>query len=341
MARRQFALPAALIIALTAGYAQVPTTQVPLAQVSATSTIETFHSATFTDIRQLLAGESPKDAVEVRANLRFPDERKDRYPAVVIVHTIAGYLEANEGRAAAALRKSGFATLTYDSFASRGMTGLASRSGRGTLPSGTADAYAALALLTGHPRIDASRIAIAGFSFGGEVARLTALEPLRAALRQEQRRFAAHVAFYPAGVFGAVAMPGAYTGAPILMLLGERDDNLPVGKIADYLAYARAEGASPPIEVVTYTGAYHAWTVPGVMPLRFYPEYTSTKRCPLILLAPNRLQFLVNRQAAPFEPNEMGACIREAPGYSMLFDEAIDRQSMVDAVTFLTKILKP
>jgi hypothetical protein len=34
--------------------------------------------------------------------------------------TLAGYRDANEGHAAAELRKAGFATLTYDSFAARG-----------------------------------------------------------------------------------------------------------------------------------------------------------------------------------------------------------------------------
>jgi len=72
------------------------------------------------------------------------------------------------------LRKSGFATLTYDSFAARGMTALASRSGRGVIPSALADAYAALRLLASQPKIDANRIAIVGFSLGGEVAHLTA-----------------------------------------------------------------------------------------------------------------------------------------------------------------------
>src|SRR5258708_33802414 len=142
----------------------------------------TFQSSTYSDFRQLLAREAAPATVTVHANLGFPEEAKDRYPAVIIVHTIGGYLEANEGQAAAELRKSGFATLTYDSFVARGMTGLASRSGPGVIPSTVADAYAALQLLADQPKIDANRIAIVGFSLGGEVAHLTAFERLRSAL---------------------------------------------------------------------------------------------------------------------------------------------------------------
>jgi hypothetical protein len=102
----------------------------------------TVQSFTYSDFRQLFAREAA--TVTVRANLGFPEEAKDRYPAVVVVDTIGGYREASEGYAAAELRKSGFAALTYDSFAARETTGSAmSRSETGT-GSAVADAYAAL-----------------------------------------------------------------------------------------------------------------------------------------------------------------------------------------------------
>jgi len=329
---RPLVLVAAIALATAVGNCQAPepgTTEV------------TFQSSTYGDFRQLLAREAANATVTVRANLGFPEAARDRYPAVVVVHTIGGYLTANEGYAAAELRKSGFATLTYDSFAARGMTGLAPRSSPGVWPSAVADAYAALRLLASEPRIDGNRIAIMGFSFGGEVAHLAAFERLRSALNPGPGRFAAHVAFYPAGVFGAIAESGAYTGSPVLMLLGEKDDNLPVAKVENYLAYARTAGHPTPIEAVTYPGAYHAWTVPGLTTLRFYPEYASTKKCPLILLGPDRPVFLIDGQAKLFDPGSVGACIGEAPGYSMAYDAAVRAQSIADAVKFLQRNLQP
>ena len=301
----------------------------------------TFQSSTYSNFPPPVARGAATGTVTVRANLGFPEEAKDRYPAVVVVHTIGGYREANEGYPAAELRKSGFATLTYDSFAARGMTGSASRSGLGSWPSAVADAYAALRLLASEPRIDADRIAIVGFSFGGEVAHLAAFEPLRSALNPGQGRFAAHVAFYPAGNFGVIAERGAYTGSPVLMLLGEKDDNLPVAKVESYLAYARAAGNPAPIETVKYPGAYHAWTVPDLTTLRFYPELVSTKKCPVILLGPDGPTFLIDGQAKPFEPGFIGTCMREAPGYSMGFDAAVRTQSIADTVQFLQRNLRP
>jgi dienelactone hydrolase len=301
----------------------------------------TFQSSTYSDFRQLLAQEAATATVTVRASLRFPEEARDRYPAVIVVHAMRGYSETNEGYVANELRKSGFVTLTYDSFAARGTTGSATQGSPGYLLPGVADAYAALRKLSSEPRIDADRIAILGFSYGGEVAHLTAFEALRLALKPGQGRFAAHVAFYPGGNFGVIAARGAYTGSPVLMLLGEKDENLPVAKIEGYLAYARAAGAPAPIETVIYPGAYHAWTVPEVATARFYPEFVSTKKCPLILFGPNGPAFLIDGQATPFDASSFAACLREAPGYSMGYDTMVRAQSITETVRFLQRNLRP
>jgi dienelactone hydrolase len=309
-------------------------------QAPQAGTTITFQSSTYSGFRQLLAREAATGTVTIEANLRFPEQKKDRYPAVIVGHALDGYRDANEGYVAAELRKAGFATLTYDSFAARGTTGAAMSATPGYLPAGVADAYAALRWLSSEPRIDADRIAIIGFSFGAEVAHLTAIEQLRSALDPGPARFAAHVAFYPALNFGVVADRGAYTGSPVLMLLAGKDENLPAAKVESYLAYARAAGNPAPIETVTYPGAYHAWTVPGVVPARFYPELVSAKKCPLILLGPNRLMFLIDAQVRPFDPDFFGACMKEAPGYSVGFDAAVRAQSIADAVRFLQRYLQ-
>lgn len=307
----------------------------------ARTTTITFQSSTYSDFGQLLRRQAPAGTVTIRATLAFPQAAQERYPAVVVVHTLAGYRDANEGYAAADLRKSGFATLTYDSFAARGTTGAALSGSPGYLPVGVADAYAALQRLASEPGIDADRIAVLGFSFGGEVAHLTAFEPLRSALSPGQGRFAAHVAFYPSGGFGVFAERGAYTGSPVLMLLGGKDDNLPVAKIESYLAYARAAGYPAPIETVIYPGAYHAWTVPDAGTARFNPDFVSTKKCPFILLGPHPLALLIDGQAKPLDPSAFGGCVREAPGYSVGFDAAVRAQSLADAIGFLRRNLQP
>ena len=229
--------------------------------------------------------------------------------------------------------------MTYDSFAARGTTGVALSGSAGYLPIGVADAYAALRLLSGVPLIDADRIAINGFSYGGEVAHLAAFETLRSALNPGPVRFAAHVAFCPGGNFGAIAEPGAYTGAPVLVLLAAKDDNLPVTKMR-VIWPTRAAGAPAPIETVIYPDAYHAWTISDLGSARFYPDYVSTKKYPLILLGAKRPAVLIDGEVKPFDPATFGKCVAAAPGYSMGFDAAVRAQSINDAVRFLQRTLR-
>lgn len=331
MCRMLRVLTAAIACGTAAAHAQAPP--------AGTATV-TFQSSTYSDFRQILARETPAKSVTVKASLAFPEQVRDRYPAIVVVHPVSGYRDTHEGAIAAELRKAGFATLTYDSFAARGATGAALSATPGYLPIGVADAYAAMRLLAKDARIDGDHIGIIGFSYGGDIAHLTTLETLRAALNPGPGRFAAHVAFYPAASFAAIAEPGAFTGAPELMLLGGKDDNLPVAKIESYLAYARAAGAPAPIEMVVYPGAYHAWTVADVPP-RFYPDFVSTKKCPLILLGPKRVALLIDGEAKPFDPTAINACLAAAPGYWMGSDAGVRAQSISDAKQFLRRNLQP
>jgi len=134
------------------GYGAAGQCQAPQAGTTAV----TFQSSTYSDFRQLLAREAATATVTIRGKLDFPQQAMDRYPAVIVVHTLGGYRDANEGYVAAELRKAGFATLTYDGFAARGTTGEALSASPGYLPAGVADAYAALRQLASEPRIDAN-----------------------------------------------------------------------------------------------------------------------------------------------------------------------------------------
>jgi dienelactone hydrolase len=277
----------------------------------------TFQSGTYANFRQVLTRAAPTARVEIRATLELPAGAHGRLPAVVVVHSLAGYRDENEGWQASTLRHAGFATLTYDSFAARGIGNLVSAAmpGPPPYPSAIADAFAALSALAHDPRIDPRRIAILGFSFGGEVAHDTAFERFRAALGDGNLRFAAHVAYYPAAVYGVVADRNGYTGAPVLLMLGDHD-TLPVQKAQDYLAYAKAAGHAAPIELVVYRGANHGWTDPGLGAAREYPYLASTASCPFVLVTPDRgLALLVDGQERPFDDSLFKSCVVNSLGY--------------------------
>ena len=154
-------------------------------------------------------------------------------------------------------------------------------------------------------------------------------------------RFAAHVATYPGGSYGARAEAGAYTGAPILMLLGEKDDNLPVAKVEGYLAYATGAGHPAPITTVVYPGAFHAWTVPILGAPRFYPQFVSTRKCPFILFGRGAPAVLADGRAQPLDPDAIAACVAAGAGYTMAFGETTRSTSTADTLAFLRRHLDP
>jgi acetyl esterase/lipase len=94
---------------------------------------------------------------------------------------------------------------------------------------------------------------VIGFSTGGQVALYTALEPFRRGVRDDDRRFAAHVALYPYCSDWYTA--ARVTGAPLLLLLGGRDDYTPAEACRGYAEWFKGAGAET--TVVTYPNAYH------------------------------------------------------------------------------------
>jgi dienelactone hydrolase len=299
----------------------------------------TLHSATYANFGALLR-DRPTRPVAVPANLQFPARTAHRYPAVVVAHTIGGYDPRNEGWFAAKLRAAGYATLTYDSFAARGLGRVVKGGNPSLSPSALADAYAGLIFLAAQPKVDPARIAVIGFSLGGDTAHLAALTAVRNALAPHNK-FAAHVGFYPAWVAGTVASPGAYTGAPVLLLFGSKDQVNPQPKVRAYLAYLARMHTSAPIETKVYAGAHHAWTNPRHPRPRFYAHLGSARKCPMILIRAGWPRQLIDGKARKFNRVLWHKCLRQSRGYTMGYSKAVRAQSLADTVAFLHKHIGP
>jgi uncharacterized protein len=197
----------------------------------------------------------------VGGRLQYPLEHAAPMPAVLILHGSAG-LDSRGEVHARALNALGFATLELDLWAARGW--VAARSGRPEgVPETLPDAFAALDYLAAMPEVDASRIGVAGFSWGGVMAVLAAAEANANRYSTSEQRFAAHAAFYPVcWVYDRV--PGyeldSLTQAPLLILTGARDDYDAPASCPDLAA--RYDGRN--IHVVVYPDAYHGFNAVGL-----------------------------------------------------------------------------
>ena len=183
-------------------------------------------------------------------------------PAVVLLHGARGVSQAREltyGRQFAAM---GLAALVIDVFASRRelASSFTERLIEITEAMVLADAFAAIAALGARPEIDGDRIALIGFSYGG-MASLYAAHSQVAQLYAERfalgkaRPFKAHVAFY-APCIARFEDPSA-TGAPVLMLWGDRDALIDAERCAEVADDLRSGGAEVATRV--FEGGYHQW----------------------------------------------------------------------------------
>lgn len=196
---------------------------------------------------------------QVSAQYRLPKvSTSTPLPAVVILHSSAG-VDSTGSFYAKALNRVGIATLELDLWGARNLQGGSANrpsSPQETLP----DVFAALAYLSQNPNIDASKIGVIGFSWGGVLSLLTSTEQYMS-MTGTPYRFAGHVANYPVcWLFNNV--PGFelanLTGAPVMIQIGDRDDyDLP--ETCPSLVDNLAEQDKQFVEVNVYRRAYHAW----------------------------------------------------------------------------------
>ena len=185
--------------------------------------------------------------------LRLP-EGTGRVPAVVVTHGCSGITGA-ETYWAGSLPQLGIATFVVNSFAGRGFSRVCSGPHTISTASILTDVYRARDLLAAHPRIDLTRIALMGFSFGGRAA-LWASHP-----RFQQRygpgpsRFAAHLVFYPTTCHIRLADEDRVGDAPIRIFHGAADDATSIGPCKEYVA--RLRNAGKDVALFEYAGAKH------------------------------------------------------------------------------------
>lgn len=215
-------------------------------------------------------GNNRDDHVErLNAQLFMPDIRRasdtqSRTPAVVIVPSSAGIRDEREVHYARELAAAGIAALVIDSYGSRGMrNSIRDQSKLGSWEMGN-DAIAGLRWLIADGRFDAGKIAVMGVSKGGTAAMHAAIEVRRRWTRSRDVAFAAHVAISPACTW--IHRSHQTTGAPVLFLLAERDDQTPAKPCVDYAARLKAAGNTR-ISVKVYKDAHHAWDRIGEAPL--------------------------------------------------------------------------
>jgi dienelactone hydrolase len=168
------------------------------------------------------------------------------FPAVALIPSCLG-LPDNRVAFAATLANWGYVALYVDEFAPRGLHETCSVD----FPVGPADAAAALAYLARQPFVDAKRLAIVGFSQGGDVALAVAASPPRG------RRLRAAASYYPP----CANRQGETLAVPALILVGAADSVTPAADCRAFVAAQPPGGAVA--RLVVLPGAGHLFDDPA------------------------------------------------------------------------------
>lgn len=181
------------------------------------------------------------------------------FPAVVLAHGCGGVRNAERGWVEP-LNRAGHATFLLDSFTSRGISEVCTQPRRIVPVQRIPDASGALRILAMHPRIDAGRVALMGFSHGGSLTLNAATRWARQTYAPEGApAFRAFVAFYPGC---ASRHPELLSlSAPVRIHGGAVDDWTPAAACRELVAEERAAGQDA--EIIVYPDAHHSFDSVG------------------------------------------------------------------------------
>jgi dienelactone hydrolase len=132
-------------------------------------------------------------------------------------------------------------------------------------------------VLANHPSVDPARIALMGFSRGGQATLYASLKRFHLLWNKSGVEFAAYVPFYPDCMTTFLSETDV-VGRPIRIFGGTQDDYNPIAACKAYVERLRGAGAD--VEVSEYPNASHAFDNPlGAQPALMRPEFQSVRNC--------------------------------------------------------------
>ena len=289
-----------------------------------------FQTMTLTD-QQFLSGDKSGKPVTLSGELSIA-QGTGKLPVVILMHGSGG-VGGNIGYWKRHINAMGISTLVIDGMTGRGLTGVGSNQAVLGRLNFTLDMYKALEILAKHPRVDADRIALMGFSRGGQGVLYASLERFHKMWNASGAQIAAYVSFYPdcATTYREDSAVGA---RPIRIFHGTPDDYNPVATCKAYVG--RLKEAKADVALTEYPNAAHGFDNPlGFVPARPAANDQTVRDC-TIREADNGL--LINAGTnAPFAYTD--ACVKRGPHVG---HDAEATRAVTEAVSgFLRAVLKP
>jgi dienelactone hydrolase len=172
----------------------------------------------------------------------------------------------------------GISTFVMDSFAGRGIVStVVDQSQLGRLNM-ILDLYRSLAVLAAHPRVDPDRIAVMGFSRGGQATLYAALKRFHKMWNPGGVDPAAYIALYPPCITTYIGDTDV-SDHPIRMFHGISDDYVEIGPCRGY--FARLKATAKDVQMTEYADTWHAYDSPTMPPVPRVAQNAQTTHCVL------------------------------------------------------------
>lgn len=244
--------------------------------VPARTELHSFQSVWISD-QQFLTGDDKGKVVTLAGGLRIPPV-PGKLPVVVLVHGSGG-ISGNIPMWEQDLGALGIATFTIDSMTGRGLQGVGTNQimlGRANM---ILDIYRGLEVLAKNARIDPQRVAIMGFSRGGQATLYSSLTRFQKMWNKSGITPAAYIPLYPdcsTTYQGDTEM----TNAPIRIFHGAPDSYNPIASCKGYMERLKAAGCD--IDISEFPNAPHGYDNPlGAVPAVVAKDNQSVRNCKL------------------------------------------------------------
>jgi len=232
-------------------------------------------STTLTD-QQFLMGEKHGNPVTISGELRYPRKKMKKYPVIILVHGsggVSGYIDDW----AQVINKLGVAVFILDSFTGRGLYKVnndQSQLGRLAM---IVDSYRALDLLANHKRIDPKKIALMGFSRGGQVTLYSSMKRFHS-LHGSNNEFSGYIAFYPSCIT-QYKDDKNIVDKPVRIFHGTADNYNPIATCRDYVKSLNKEGKD--VVLNEYKNAHHVYDYKKLVKPFVLKKAQTTRSCRL------------------------------------------------------------
>lgn len=263
--------------------------------------------------------------------LRLPISDSKTFPLVIMLHGSSGYLNYIDAWVDR-FTKAGIATFVIDSFSGRGLTRVGDDQASLGRLAGTLDAYRALETLSHHPRIDPRRIALMGFSRGGQGALYASVERFQTLHHKGPSEFAGFISFYPNCSTRYIG-DDKLVKRPVRVFHGMADDYNAFKPCESYVERLKATGQD--VVMHGYPASYHVFDWADLKTPLIGAKSQSVRNCRIAETEPGVITNLDTGK--PFSYQD--SCVER--GTTAAYNEAAATAAEAEVRDFLNQLFRP